>query len=93
MAKKKKMTAEQIDASRDRLAKEVGRLVKKMRLKRGLSQSELSVKMYGYEARKSVSQIETGRSGITLWTLFWLSNALDCEAEDLVPGSMDDLIF
>lgn len=75
--------------SRERLKKRFGRIVREKREALGLTQRELSIRIYGSPARGNIAQIERGGAGITLYTLFVLARALDCMAEDLVP--VDDI--
>jgi transcriptional regulator with XRE-family HTH domain len=62
---------------------EIGRRIKKARETQGLSQAALArmVKM----ARTSISNIEAGRQGMAVDTLYNLADALEIEAADLLP--------
>lgn len=65
-----------------RLAKRFGRVLKKHREKRGLSQEELAFDTEMH--RTYISLLERGARQPPLGTLFCLAYALDCEPEQLV---------
>lgn len=69
-----------------------GRNVQSLRLKRGLTQSELAT-ICDYE-KTTISRIENGRSNVTLKTMYILSEALDVSLSELMmldsEGLMED---
>jgi DNA-binding XRE family transcriptional regulator len=68
---------------------EVGRRIRERRVRAGLTQEDLgdAVDL----ARTSVTNFENGNQAVTLWLAYRLSMALDCEADDLIPSSTDEL--
>lgn len=59
----------------------VGKKIKEIREKRGMTQQELS-DLCNFE-KSNVSRIEAGRTNLTLKSLFFISRALDVQLKDL----------
>ena len=54
----------------------------------GLSQREVGRRMYGEDSAgnaRRVSQIETRTGSISIYTLYMLANALECDWSELLP--------
>ncbi len=70
----------------DRLQKEflikLGLRIRELRLKKGLSQSELA-NLCGKE-RQSYQRVETGNINPTIWYLHYISSALDVEFKEML---------
>jgi|GEM_PF-406936 len=61
----------------------IGRIVKEMRVKKGLSQKQLA--QYVGMKQPDISSIEEGKKNITLYTLFRLCKVLGIKRIELVP--------
>ncbi|MHB1739172.1 MAG: helix-turn-helix domain-containing protein [Actinomycetes bacterium] len=63
----------------------VGRLVRKARLRAGLTQEALADEV-GL-SRTSITNMESGNQAATAWLLHLIATALDCPAQELLPGA------
>lgn len=63
--------------------KELGQRIKKIRLEKGLSQSELA-KLLFYKNHSTLAKVETGVNDITIETLYKYAKALDVEVSDIL---------
>jgi len=61
----------------------IGERIRAARKAAGLRQSDLASRLHVGQGR--ISDIETGRHGMTLSTLHRIALALGCEARDLLP--------
>lgn len=66
------------------ILKLVGKRIKDIRESKGISQVELVGKMQGEIDPTNISRIESGRTNLTLFTLFRISQALEVDMKDLV---------
>lgn len=62
----------------------VGAKIKKLRIKKSLTQVELVGKMDGEIDPTNISRIEVGRTNPTLITLYRIAKALEVELKDLI---------
>ncbi len=69
------------------LNREFGSRLRELRVRTHLSQSDLA--KAASLSRTSVVNIEQGRQGVSLSTLFRLASALGCDAADLLPKVPD----
>lgn len=76
------------DDLKRRLYRKVGAVLRKERDRHDLTQEQLAA-MAGLK-RTTITNIEAGRNGVPLFTLFKLADALDLEPHDLIPHR-DDL--
>lgn len=75
------------------LYEEFGRDLRKARRKRGLTQQQLGDRI-GL-SRTSITNMEKGRQQITLHQLYFISSALGCKLDDLLPdppAALEDLV-
>ena len=66
------------------LEERFGRLLRQRRTAAGLTQESLAAK--AGVSRASVVNIERGRQGVSLSTLYQLADALDCQPSALLPA-------
>ncbi|PVX46166.1 helix-turn-helix protein [Flavobacterium sp. 103] len=66
------------------LLKSIGKNIKNIREKKGLTQVDLVGKMNGDIDTTNISRIESGRTNATLYTLYRISQALEVTLEELV---------
>ena len=66
------------------LLKNVGRNIKKIREKKGLSQVDLIGKMDGLFDPTNISRIEAGRNNPTIYTLQRIADALEISLTEIV---------
>ena len=63
--------------------KVLGQRIKKLRIKRGLSQKELST-ILGYKNQSTLAMVEAGINDITVTSLYRYSKALNVSISDLL---------
>ena len=61
----------------EKIFKEIGTNIRNIRITKGLSQFDLSIKVEGNIDYTNISRIEQGRTNPTLLTLYRISKALD----------------
>jgi transcriptional regulator with XRE-family HTH domain len=66
------------------LEQEFGALLRTFRTRAGMSQEDLA--SASALSRTSIVNIENGRQGVSIQTLYRLADALECEPAELLPG-------
>jgi DNA-binding XRE family transcriptional regulator len=65
----------------------VGKRVHGFRVTKGLTQSELGLRLTPPVTRASIANLENGRQRLLLHTAVQISEIVGCELVDLIPGS------
>jgi len=73
-----------IGLRKEEVLKKVGKRIKEIRISKGLTQVELVAKMEITTDPNNISRLEAGRSNITLFTIYRLSEALEVPMKDLL---------
>jgi len=66
------------------ILKLVGKKIKEMRIKKGISQADLVGKMQGEIDPTNISRIEAGRTNPTVFTIFRIAEALEVNPKELL---------
>lgn len=85
--RKKKDTINEKDATDKEIRKEVGKKVREMRDKLGLSASRIAIELG--VSREAVTHIETGRNNISAVSLWKLATLFNCDINDFFPNVPD----
>ena len=64
--------------------KKVGQKIREIRIKKGLTQVELTARMEITTDPNNISRLEAGRSNITLFTIYRISEALEVPMKELI---------
>lgn len=80
-----------MDASREGLFRGIGALVRERREGLGISQFELAASLH--LSRNTIGNIENGRHGPSLVTLYELASALQVEPSQLLPRLHNDSLL
>jgi transcriptional regulator with XRE-family HTH domain len=70
--------------TRSELAASFGAALRRIRIKKGLSQQDLADKLPGDQSVKRLSELEHGRRSPTLWKMNELATALDVPITSLI---------
>jgi transcriptional regulator with XRE-family HTH domain len=70
--------------NKQEVLKKVGKKIREIRVSKGLTQVELVAKMEITTDPNNISRLEAGRSNITLFTIYRLSEALEVPMKDLL---------
>lgn len=70
--------------------KKVGQKIKEIRLKKEMTQVELTARMEVTTDPNNISRLEAGRTNPTLFTLYRISEALEVPLSDLVNMSFEE---
>lgn len=73
-----------IGLNKQEVLKKVGKKIREIRVSKGLTQVELVAKMEITTDPNNISRLEAGRSNITLFTIYRLSEALEVPMKDLL---------
>lgn len=74
----------EIGLNKQEVLKKVGEKIKEIRISKGLTQVELVARMEISTDPNNISRLEAGRSNITLFTIYRLSEALEVPMKDLL---------
>lgn len=69
---------------KDFVLRKIGQKIREIRIEKGLSQVELVARMEISTDPNNISRLEAGRSNITMFTLYRISDALKVPMKDLV---------
>ena len=85
--KKKKATIEEREVADDEIKKEIGRIIKEMRGKSGLSAQTVAEHLK--ISREAVTHIENGRNNVSAVSLWKLATLFECDIADFFPAVPD----
>ena len=70
--------------------KKVGQKIREIRIKKGLTQVELTARMEITTDPNNISRLEAGRSNITLFTIYRISEALEVPMKELLDVDLSN---
>jgi len=70
--------------NKDFVLKKVGQKIREIRIEKGLTQVELTARMEITTDPNNISRLEAGRSNITLFTIYRISEALEVPMKELI---------
>lgn len=77
--------------NKQEILKKVGQKIREIRISKGLTQVELVAKMEITTDPNNISRLEAGRSNITLFTIYRLSEALEVPMKDLLDIELNQI--
>ena len=75
---------------KDFVLRKVGQKIREIRIEKGLTQVELTARMEITTDPNNISRLEAGRSNITLFTIYRLSEALEVPMKNLLDVDLLD---
>ena len=79
-------TSESKEILKDKVAKAIGRKVREVRKKKGMSGEQLS--HYLDTSRQAIHKIEAGEYAFSIATVYIIAEALECDVKDLIPSEV-----
>ncbi len=67
-----------------KLLLDLGKRIQELRESKGFSQVDLAGKMLGKFDTTNISRIESGRNNPTIFTLYWIAEALEIPLQELL---------
>ena len=76
--------------NKDFVLKKVGQKIREIRIEKGLTQVELTARMEITTDPNNISRLEAGRSNITLFTIYRISEALEVPMKELLDVDLSN---